>query len=451
MTQVLLLATSASTTATFAATLEAHGFSVAIRDGFAPGVHVWTDAWRLVVADERVGPAAIGSLGKVLSVVVVSETPSIQAAVQAIKLGATDYLPLPSDPDDFMATIERALGEHQVTRETRRNDGILPLRGESECMLELRESAREAANSHRPVLVRGEPGSGKRLLARVIHDSSSRHASPMIGVNCAAIPQSLIEGELFGRDPSLGGSGAKGLIAAAHDSTLFLDEVSVLSSEVQARLLRLLNTGELRAVGSARSTQVNVRIIASTHQDLDKLAAEGRFRKELLFLLSVVTLRVPPLRERGKDIESLSVWMLEQAAIRMKRANLKWTESALDCIRSYPWPGNVRELENAIERAVILSSSESISCELLPINHNFHPAPQAPQEGGIQTTLEDYFVRFVAENEELYTETELAEKLGISRKSLWERRQRLNIPRKKTRTRSAPGPATMAAGTAPEL
>jgi DNA-binding NtrC family response regulator len=368
-----------------------------------------------------------------------------------IKLGAADYLPLPADPDDFMATIERALSEHHATREVRRTDGILPLRGDSDCMQELRASAREAANSHRPVLIRGEPGSGTRLLARVIHDSSSRHASPMIVVNCAAIPQSLIEGELFGRDASLGGSAARGLVAAANDSTLFLDEVSALPGEVQARLLRLLNTGELRAVGSARSTRVNVRIIASTHQDLDKMIAEGRFRKELLYLLSVVTLRVPPLRDRGKDIESLSIWILEQTAIRLKRSNLKWTESALDCIRNYPWPGNVRELENAIERAVILSTSDAISCELLPIDRNLQAARPTTQEGGVQTTLEDYFVRFVVENEELYTETELAEKLGISRKSLWERRQRLNIPRKKSRTRGVPGSATSDAGTAPEL
>lgn len=440
MTQVLLLATSYATTASLASVLEANGFTVSIRDAFAPGVQIWPDAWQLVIADEKAGWATIGSLCRVLPAIVVSENGTIRGAVQAIKAGAVDYLPLPLDEDAFMACIERALAEHRAGLETRHQDGILPLRGESECMRRLREAAREAADSQRPVLIRGEPGSGKRLLSRVIHDASSRHAAPMIVVNCAAIPAPAMEGELFGRDESIGGNGSRGLIAAAHDSTLFLDEISILSGEVQARLLRLLNTGELRAVGSARSTRVNVRVIASTHQDIEKLVAEGRFRKELLYQLSVINLRVPALRDRGEDIESLAKWMLEQVSVRLKRPNLRWSEGALECIRAYAWPGNVRELHNAIERAVILATGELIPCELLPIDRNLQRAAQASHEPGEQTTLEDYFVRFVVENEELYTETELAEKLGISRKSLWERRQRLNIPRKKSKTRGSGSP-----------
>ena len=436
MTQVLLLATSTASTASLALMLEAHGFAVSIRDGFAPGVQVWPDAWHLVVADERAGQASIASLSRVLPTLVVSEEATIRGAVHAIRSGAIDYLSLPINTDAFMATVERALNEHRGNLETRHIDGILPLRGESDCMHHLRDAAREAANSQRPVLIRGEPGSGKRLLARVIHDASARHASPMVVVNCAAVPPPAMEGELFGRDASLGGNGSRGLIAAAHDSTLYLDEVSVLSGEVQARLLRLLNTGELRAVGSARSVKVNVRIIASTHQDIEKLVTEGRFRRELLYQLSVMTLHVPALRDRENDVESLAGWMLQQASIRLKRPNLRWTDGALECIRGYPWPGNVRELENAIERAVILSTSEAVPCELLPIDRNYQPIAQIAHDSGEQTTLEDYFVRFVVDNEEFYTETELAEKLGISRKSLWERRQRLNIPRKKSRSRS---------------
>ena len=265
----------------------------------------------------------------------------------------------------------------------------------------------------------------------------------MIVVNCAAIPMEGIETELFGRDASAGGQAINGLVATAHQGTLFLDEIGVLPQEVQARLLRLVNTHELRAVGGSTSRKVDVRIIASSHMDLEQLSRQGRFRGELLYQLSITSIRVPPLRDRGDDILALANWFLATTATRLKRGEMTWSADALTAIRRYPWPGNVRELENAIERAVILSTDNIVPAEVLPIDSERPTVPGPAPENISQTSLEDYFVRFVVENEELFTETELAEKLGISRKSLWERRQRLNIPRKRSRSREQKsGPAS---------
>jgi DNA-binding NtrC family response regulator len=267
----------------------------------------------------------------------------------------------------------------------------------------------------------------------------------MICLNCAAIPDSLIESELFGHEKGAftGAAAARnGLVEAADGGTLFLDEIGELPLEAQARLLRVLQEGEIRRVGSTRTRRVDVRLIAATHRDLRSRAERGQFREDLYHRLNVVTLSLPALRDRGDDIYELAERLLERACHRLHKPHLAFSESALSAIRCYDWPGNVRELENAIERAVILSDGTEITADLLAIDHEspapVRPAPAAapaPQEEPDSTTLEDYFVRFVLDHEDHMTETEIAQRLGISRKSLWERRQRLGIPRKRTRNR----------------
>ena len=267
-------------------------------------------------------------------------------------------------------------------------------------------------------------------------------------MNCAAIPESLIESELFGHEKGAftgASAGRAGLVEAADGGTLFLDEIGELPLEAQARLLRVLQEGEIRRVGSVQSQKVDVRLIAATHRDLKGLAKIGQFREDLYYRLHVIALKLPALRERGADVSEIARAFLLRQCMRQGREDLYFAPDAEQAIRHYPWPGNVRELENAIERAVILCESTAISGELLGIDielsgleedDDFVGLPAQASNSSLEPTedlsLEDYFQHFVLEHQDHMTETELARKLGISRKCLWERRQRLGIPRRKS-------------------
>ncbi len=265
----------------------------------------------------------------------------------------------------------------------------------------------------------------------------------MISVNCAAIPENLLESELFGHEKgSFTGATATrtGLVEAANDSTLFLDEIGELPLEAQARLLRVLQENEIRKVGSVQSRKVDVRLVAATHRDLKQLVIDGDFREDLYYRINVMTLVLPPLRERSNDILELAQAILKNTCTRLKTPMLTLTNSAIAAIAAYSGPGNVRELENALERAVVLAESSEISEELLAIDLDRSAGAQVPEtarimklmsEPGEELSLEDYFQRFVLEHQDAMNETQLAKKLGISRKCLWERRQRFGIPRKK--------------------
>jgi transcriptional regulator with PAS, ATPase and Fis domain len=278
----------------------------------------------------------------------------------------------------------------------------------------------------------------------------------MISVNCAAIPDTLIESELFGYEKGAftgAATNREGLVAAADGGTLFLDEIGELPLEAQARLLRVLQEGEVRPLGSVESRKVDVRLVAATHRDLRKLAREGKFREDLYFRINVMQLELPPLRERGRDIISIAESLLQRYCTQFGKPQLKLSSSAMDAIMSYNWPGNVRELENAMQRAVILcEDSTEIGDHLLSIdsqdlNDNtgssiFEPARLASRgtsSASEDLSLEDYFQRFVLEHQDTMSETELARKLGVSRKCLWERRQRLGIPRTKSGASASSG------------
>ena len=301
----------------------------------------------------------------------------------------------------------------------------------------------------------GESGTGKELVARALHNLSKRAKAPLISVNCAAIPETLIESELFGHEKGAftgASAGRAGLVEAADGGTLFLDEIGELPLEAQARLLRVLQEGEIRRVGSVQSQKVDVRLIAATHRDLKTLAKTVQFREYLYYRLHVIALKLPALRERGSDVTEIARAFLVRQYTRMGREQLRFAHDAEQAIRHYPWPGNVRELENAIERAVILCEGTEISADLLGIDIELDDLDDEdfglPAAGGQSSgnsheptedlSLEDYFQHFVLEHQDHMTETELARKLGISRKCLWERRQRLGIPRRKSGVTSGP-------------
>jgi two-component system response regulator HydG len=347
-------------------------------------------------------------------VVVIDPDPDIRAAVSCIKAGASDYLSADCGSRELANALTRALAECRVHR-----DATYAMIGASTAMQTLVDSIAKAAPTDSTVLITGESGTGKELVARAIHSRSARHSAPMISLNCATVPADQIEAELFGRP----GDERGGVIDAARSGTLFLDEVGELPAAAQSRLLRALDSN------------TDVRLIAASHRDLQDLVAGGQFRKDLYYRLKVVALHVPPLRDRGDDVLLLAEEVLDRTMHRLGKKGLYFADRTLEDLRRYPWPGNVRELENAIQRAVILSDGGAIETSMLAIEPQRVPTSAGQRATPPDQTIEDYFVSFVTAHQDAMTETELAAKLGISRKSLWERRQRLNIPRKKTKNR----------------
>ncbi len=359
---------------------------------------------------------------------------SLQAGILAMRKGAFDCFTKPVDHNDLLRSIEKAT----ATRSAKSTDMMI---GQSEVMLQLKKQVSRVAPLDTTILIGGESGTGKELVAKSIHQMSSRSEKDMVSVNCAAIPESLIEAELFGhvKGAFTGATQDRaGLIESADGSTLFLDEIGELPLEAQSRLLRVLQEGEIRKVGSTDRTYVNVRLVAATHRNLLDMVSKGQFREDLYYRLNVIELRCPPLRDRGEDIMVLAEALLDRVKHQMNRPELKFNSSIQTSIESHPWPGNVRELGNVIERAVVLCEGPLIDQSDLGLtnvpdtNHTFAAKEQRPM-GRAQPmmSLEDYFQHFVLSHEDQMSETELAKRLGISRKSLWERRNRLGIPRRK--------------------
>lgn len=421
----------------------------------------------LIVSDLRL-PGAPGTelikLASGVPVLIMTSYASLRSAVDSMKMGAVDYIAKPFDHDEMLQTVARILGDREQARsapaqsgtgqpgaaaQSSTANGEIGIIGHCAPMQDLFGKIRKVAPTDSNVLIQGESGTGKELVARALHNLSQRAKAPMISVNCAAIPETLIESELFGHEKGAftgASAGRAGLVEAADGGTLFLDEIGELPLEAQARLLRVLQEGEIRRVGSTQSQKVDVRLVAATHRDLKTLAKLGDFREDLYYRLHVIALKLPPLRERGNDILEIAKAFLARQCARMGSDAMYFSREAEQAIRHYPWPGNVRELENAIERAAILSESPEIDAELLGIDIELSEldedfdAPCAPLGTGSNNeptedlSLEDYFQHFVLEHQDHMTETELARKLGISRKCLWERRQRLGIPRRKSST-----------------
>jgi DNA-binding NtrC family response regulator len=418
----------------------------------------------LIVSDLRL-PGAPGTelikLAEGTPVLIMTSYASLRSAVDSMKMGAVDYIAKPFDHDEMLQAVARILRDHQEARSkpaespsknagkpAANPDGDIGIIGSCAVMQDLYGKIRKVAPTDSNVLIQGESGTGKELVARALHNLSRRAKAPLISVNCAAIPETLIESELFGHEKGAftgASAGRAGLVEAADGGTLFLDEIGELPLEAQARLLRVLQEGEIRRVGSVQSQKVDVRLIAATHRDLKTLAKIGQFREDLYYRLHVIALKLPPLRERGADVNEIAKAFLLRQCTRMGREDLRFANDAEQAIRHYSWPGNVRELENAIERAVILCESVEISAELLGIDIELDDledgyfnesgsssASSNNHEPTEDLSLEDYFQHFVLEHQDHMTETELARKLGISRKCLWERRQRLGIPRRKS-------------------
>ncbi|MEO8706374.1 MAG: sigma-54 dependent transcriptional regulator, partial [Kofleriaceae bacterium] len=367
------------------------------------------------------------------AVLLITAYPSIDTAIRGMKLGARDYIGKPFSPDELRLVVRRALDEDEL----RRAHGELTKRlaygsmiGESAPMQQMRATIDKVAQSDATVLITGESGTGKELVARALHFAGRRASRAFMPVNCGALVGTLLDTELFGhvRGAFTGADTAKrGLFLAADGGTLFLDEIGELPLELQPKLLRALQDGEVKPVGGTTALRVDARVIAATNRALDEAVKSGSVREDLYYRLAVITIEVPPLRSRPGDIPLLARHFAEQAALRAERGRLHLTDGAIAHLAAQPWPGNVRELENTLERAVILAAGDVLDVADVASTYG-RPAMPA---SGLTTFTDSNHVPTLDELERTHIlrvlelcegqKTKAASMLGINRTTLWKK------------------------------
>src|SRR6476659_2565169 len=365
-----------------------------------------------------------------LQVVVITGSDSKRAALEAVKHGAYGFFEKPLDPGELLHIVNQASRMRQLEIENRRlraelsrPPGFTHLMGSSPVLEKVLKQARSVAATSATVLLSGENGTGKEMLARAIHQESPRTGGPFVAVSCAALPEALIESELFGHEKGAFTSATqmhKGRFELADGGTLFLDEIGDLSAAVQVKLLRVLQEREFERVGGTKTLPVNIRLIAATNRDLEKEVAQGRFRQDLFFRLNVVPLVLPPLRERPDDIRILAAHFAAKSAQKYGHSTPELEPPLVEVLRDYHWPGNVRELENLIERLVVLSSSPTLGLEFVPekmlrVLPGTTPGDESTLEGAVEA-LKRRMIKSALQSEP--NKVAAAKKLGISRSYL---------------------------------
>ena len=366
-----------------------------------------------------------------LPILIMTAYSDVRTAVEAIKAGAYDYLTKPLDFDDLRQAIARALDHASLRHENRALQETLAasldtggIICQSRPMRQVMQNLAAIAPSEATVLITGESGTGKELIAKAIHNNSRRRTGPFIAVNCAALAENLLESELFGHEKGAftGAEGRrKGRFQSADKGTIFLDEVGEVSAAMQSRLLRVLQEREIQPVGSDQTIRTDVRILGATHRDLARDVEQGRFRQDLFYRLNVVTLHLPPLRERPEDIPLLAGIFLKKFAEKNRKQVKTFTPAAMRRLAAHAWPGNVRELENAVERAVVLLAGEYVEERDLPpalVSGRTESAASDGRTPGM--TLEDLERQAIMAALEAAdgNKSEAARRLGITRKTL---------------------------------
>ena len=410
----------------------------------------------LVLTDLALGRGANGmdvlktavDLRRETAVVMITAHGSEKIAVEAMKAGAEDYVPKPFDNDEIRVVVRRALDRRRLERENRllleriqREQGFANLIGTSPGMRSVFETVQKVAETDLTVLVRGESGTGKELIAQAIHDTSNRKQRPLVAVNCAAINRELVESELFGHEKGAftgADSRRQGRFEAADGGTIFLDEIGDMAPETQAKVLRVLQEKTLERVGGVTPIDIDVRVVAATHRDLEKEVKEGRFREDLYYRLKVVEVDLPPLRERSEDIPALCERFLEEVAGRLGRDKRPLSPAALAFLVRYPWPGNVRELRNVLEQAAVLSTGEAIEVADLNLSAGASPAQASAGDASLhgasfsdakKQMIEDFEREFLLsalrENEGNISRT--AQSIGMVRQSLQQKIRELGL------------------------
>jgi DNA-binding NtrC family response regulator len=431
--------------------LERAGYQVdEAPDGSAAIQKLRARRYQLVVTDLKM-PGASGldvlreskQADATIPVILLTAFGSVEEAVAAMKDGAFDFLQKPVDLDHLKLLVQRAARQQELLRENlllreeySARYGFPRIVGEHSTIREVTQQIQRVAARDSTVLVLGESGTGKELFARAIHHLSSRREQPFVALNCAAIPEGLVENELFGHERgAFTGAGARkvGKMDMAHRGTLFLDEIGELPLAIQSKLLRVLEERRFERVGGTQSIDVDVRFVVATNRDLRKWVEQKQFREDLFFRISAVPITVPPLRQRGNDVLLLAEHFLESFGREFGKPGLKLSAEAREGLQGYAWPGNVRELQNALERAVILSDGVEIGLEALQLPSPRPKAAQVPQnflpeQFPWDGTLEEVTARAIGHVERALLEktlsdckwnkTRAAEKLGISPKTL---------------------------------
>ena len=416
------------------------GYAVTLADGGEPAVQALkTDDFDLVITDLRmrkVDGLAVLRAAKEHSprtvVLVVTAFASTETAVEAMKLGAYDYVTKPFKLDELRLTIANALERkrlqeenRELKRQLRREHGFEGFIGKSPRILEVFETIRKTADSGSTVMITGESGTGKELVARAVHLESARRSGPFVSVNCGAIPETLMESELFGHvKGAFTGAVAstEGLFAAAGGGTLFLDEITEIPHSVQVKLLRATQEREVRRVGDTRDVKVDVRLIAASNRDLSKAMADGVLREDLYYRLNVIPIHMPPLRERLEDIPLLVSHFIARITKDVGKSVKGISPDSLAILERYHWPGNIRELENVVERAIVLGSGDLLSPDSLPPHLRMPRDEQAvtveiPPAGvdleDTLTRIENRYIRLALERSG-WLQVRAAELLGLS-------------------------------------
>lgn len=407
------------------ARVEGEAFAAVITDIILPGI----DGIELL---DRLRARAAEQI-----VIVMTAYATLDTAVRALRAGAYDYVIKPVIHEELKRIVRNALETRALHAENAilkkqidERYGFDQIVGESAPMRALLAEVRMIADSRSNVLLLGETGTGKELFARAVHAQSSRRDKPFVPINCSAIPENLIESELFGyqRGAFTGAAGAKsGLFEEADGGTVFLDEIGELDQRLQSKLLRVIDDREIRPLGSTQSRRVDLRFVAATNLDITAAITGGGFREDLYYRLNVITLKMPPLRERREDIPLLVARFIEQFAGELGRPLATVDPEALEILMSHAWPGNVRELRNIVERVVLIAEGSVLLPEHIP--KNLHRAPQAPAEpaGAFGLSIEEYTKQFILAHQGTCGEQEIAAMLGITRKALWEKRKRWGL------------------------
>ena len=386
-----------------------------------------------------------------IAVIIMTAFASIDGAIQAMKEGAFHYVTKPFQTEELLANIEKAIEVQRLTRETtifaeqiRRAHADVNLIGESPAMMEVRQVLEKIAGTDSSVLIGGESGTGKELAARFIHKASPRHAGRFVPIDCACIPENLLESELFGYEKGSFTGAAQmkiGLIELAHGGTLFLDEIGEMPLQLQSKLLRVLQEHQIQRIGGLRQIAVDIRLLAATNRDIPKAIEEGQFRQDLFYRLNVINVLMPALREREGDILLLVDHFLKKIAPRLHKPSVSISPPALRLLEQYRWPGNVRELENVLERVIVLLEGDVIKAEDIPadIRNNLTPSkilgsePQPVSTRAIPADYREARTQFESEYMRELLEitggsvTEAARLSGVSRRNLYENLEKLGL------------------------
>jgi DNA-binding NtrC family response regulator len=372
-----------------------------------------------------------------IPVIILTGYGSIELAVEAVKLGAEQFLTKPVELATLELVIRRSL-ENQRNRQkqlaeiTRRNRNVLdPFMGKSIVIRELAEVGKKVLTTECPVLIQGETGTGKGVLAHWLHQNGPRSAQPFVDLNCGGLSRDLLETELFGheRGAFTGATQSKsGLLEIAHKGTVFLDEIGDVDLQVQPRLLKVLEEKQFRRLGDVRDRKVDIRLIAATHHDLGKLVHERRFRDDLYFRISTIPMRMPPLRERVEDIPEVVNYLLDRLSSDIGKGAIEMKPGAMRALQSYSWPGNIRELRNVLERAVLLSGSHLLTERDLHFDLQIGADAEEMSSGKTLGEVERQYIEMVLGQEGGHVEV-AARKLGIPRSSLYYKLKQYGIGR----------------------